>query len=134
MEPITLSDGTHIPAGTWIAWANHHHTMDPSVTPNPTLFDPMRSYRGRHSAPDQMNKHLAGQTDPNLLSFGYGKSACPGRYYAVGEIKTILVRLLSEFDWKYPVGKGRPKNMYANENVFVDPNARLLMKKRLIDA
>lgn len=130
MEPLTLNDGTRIPAGTHVGWAHHHHVMDPAITPNPEVFDPLRSYRKRHSSPEEMNKHLAGQTEPNRLSFGYGKQACPGRFFAVDEIKTLLVRLLSNYNFKYPQGKNRPKPRYANENVFVDPTARLMMKRK----
>ncbi|KAF2477644.1 cytochrome P450 [Lindgomyces ingoldianus] len=127
--PITLKDGTHIPAGTRIACANWNILNDPSTTPSPDTFDPMRSYRKRHES-GEFNKHLAGQTDKDNLSFGHGKQACPGRYFAVGEIKMILARLLVEFEFKYPKGKGRPSNFYADENVFPDPWARLLMRKR----
>ncbi|KAF2191565.1 cytochrome P450 [Zopfia rhizophila CBS 207.26] len=127
--PITLKDGTHIPAGTRIACANHNILNDPLTTPNPDQFDPMRSYRKRHES-GELNKHLAGQTDKDNLSFGHGKQACPGRYFAVGEIKMILARLLLEFEFKYPEGKSRPRNFYADENVFPDPWARLMMRKR----
>ncbi|KAF2198781.1 putative cytochrome P450 [Delitschia confertaspora ATCC 74209] len=126
---ITLKDGTRIPKGTRLACANSEILNDPSVTPNPEAFDPMRSYRKRHET-GELNKHLAGQPDKDNLSFGHGKQACPGRYFAVGEIKMILARLLLEFEFKYPEGKSRPKNFYADENVFPDPRARLMMRKR----
>ncbi|OTB02044.1 hypothetical protein M426DRAFT_63005 [Hypoxylon sp. CI-4A] len=128
--PLTLEDGTHILARTHVGWAHYYYVMDPLVTPNPETFDPLRSFRKRYSSPEEMNKHVAGQTDPDRLSFGYGKQACPGRYFAMGEIKIMLVRLLSEYDFEFPQGKTRPKPMHANENVFVDPTARLMMKKR----
>ncbi|POS72957.1 hypothetical protein DHEL01_v208647 [Diaporthe helianthi] len=131
LVPITLKDGTKIPAGARIAWAGHHHANDPATTANPQEFDPLRSYRKRHSNNGaNMNKYTAGQTDSNSLSFGYGGQSCPGRYFAVAEIKMILMRLLLEFEFKYPEGASRPKVMFADENVFMDPNAKLLMKKR----
>ena len=34
------------------------------------------------------------------LEFGYGKHACPGRFFAVNEIKLILANLLLRFDFK----------------------------------
>ncbi|KAI0873357.1 cytochrome P450 [Hypoxylon argillaceum] len=130
MEPITLKDGTHIPKGARISWAGHHHLNDPAVTHQPDVFDPMRSYRARHASPDQMNKHLAGQTSPDNLAFGYGKLACPGRAFSVGEIKLILARLIVGYDFRFPNGKGRPINMFADENVFPDPAANIMMKRR----
>lgn len=77
-----------------------------------------------------MNKYTAGQTDSNSLSFGYGGQSCPGRYFAVAEIKMILMRLLLEFEFAYPEGASRPEVRFADENVFMDPNAKLLMRKR----
>lgn len=130
VEPLTLKDGTNIPKGTRLSWAGYHHINDPAVTPDPEIFDPMRSYRKRHAGPDQMNKHLAGQTSTDNLAFGYGKLACPGRAFSVGEIKLILARLIYQFDFKYPDGKTRPVNMYADENVFPDPEAKVMMRLR----
>jgi cytochrome P450 len=127
--PITLKDGTHIPAGTRIACANAD-ILSASL-PDSSTFDPMRSYRKRHYT-NQLNKHQAGQPDIDNLHFGYGNQACPGRHFAVGEIKMILAKILSEFEFKYPEGKTRPRNFFADENVFVDPRARLMMRKRRV--
>ncbi|KAI0008538.1 cytochrome P450 [Xylariaceae sp. FL0662B] len=129
LVPLTLKDGTHIPAGTRIAWAGHHHANDPNVTLDPKTFDPLRNYRKRHSSPESLSKYTAGQTDLNSLSFGYGNQACPGRYFAVAEIKMIMSRLLCEFDLEYPEEQSQPRTMYADENIFTDPDAKLMMKK-----
>ncbi|KAI0436660.1 cytochrome P450 [Xylaria telfairii] len=129
--PLTLKDGTKIPVGARIAWAGHHHANDPDVVPNPEKFDPMRSYRKRYANNGELkNRFTAGQTDKNSLSFGYGGQACPGRYFAVAEIKLVLMRLLLEFDFKLQEGKTRPKIMHADENVFMDPHAKLMMRIR----
>jgi len=130
VEQITLKDGTQIPAGTRIAFANHEYQMDPANVDDPNVFDPMRSYRKRQAGADQRDKHRAGMTNPNNLAFGYGNQACPGRHFAVAEIKLIMARLLYEFEFKFPEGKGRPKSQFINENVFTDQNARILMRKR----
>lgn len=133
MVPLTLKDGTHIPKGARVAWAGHHHANDPNTVSDPDAFDPMRNYRKRHSNNgENLKKFNAGQTDVNSLAFGYGGQACPGRYFAVSEIKLLLSRLLIEFDLAYPEGKSRPKNMFADENVFMDPHAKLMMRKRKI--
>ncbi|KAI1819276.1 cytochrome P450 [Xylaria intraflava] len=107
MESLTLKDGTRIPKGARISWAGYHHTNDSA-----------------------MNKHLAGQTSLDNLAFVYGKLACPGRAFLVGEIKLILARLLASYDFQFPEGKARPLNMFADENVFPDPSATVMMKRR----
>ncbi|KAI0554734.1 cytochrome P450 [Xylaria curta] len=130
MESLTLSDGTYIPKGSRISWAAYNHINSHVITPNPENFDPMRSYRKRHAAPDERNKHLAGQTDVNNLTFGYGKLACPGRAFAISEVQMILVKILMDFDFKFPTGKGRPKDMFADEQMFPDPSATILIRRR----
>ncbi|KAM7197577.1 Cytochrome P450 [Rhypophila sp. PSN 637] len=142
LQPFTLKDGTYIPKGCRIAFANSEHQMDPEITPDPTTFDPMRAYRARHATPgnsggdDPYHRNQAIQTDiNNNLTFGYGSQACPGRFLGVAEIKLLLARLLMEFDFKYPGpgGKGQvPRTMTADENVFMDPRARLMMRKRKV--
>lgn len=131
--PITLKDGTHIPVGTRIACANADILNDPEITPYPEIFDPMRSHRKRHET-GELSKYQAGQTTKSNLHFGYGRQACPGRHFAIGEIKMILGRLLLEYEFKYPEGKGRPRTLYAGENAFPDPRAKLMMRKRRMAA
>ncbi|KAI0161016.1 cytochrome P450 [Hypoxylon sp. FL1284] len=129
-QSFTFKDGTHIAAGTRLTFCNYAHQHDPAVTPNPEAFDPMRSYRKRHSAPEHMNKYISTQLGDTNLTFGYGNQACPGRYFAVAEIKMIMVRLLSEFEFKFFDGQSRPKSRYADENVYPDPDAKILMRRR----
>ncbi|KAI0429147.1 cytochrome P450 [Xylaria sp. FL1042] len=131
LEPLTLKDGTHIPKGSRVCWAGSSHMNDPSVTPNPDVFDPMRSYAKRHSSPDQMNKHLAGQTSPDSLGFGYGKLACPGRHFAVNVTKMVLARLILDYEFKFPDNSpSRPKVLFADELLFTDPNIKIMTRLR----
>ncbi|KAK8103052.1 cytochrome P450 monooxygenase [Apiospora sp. TS-2023a] len=133
LQPLTLKDGTQIPQGARIAWAGHELANDPAVVADPARFDPLRSYRKRHTDyAKNKNKFTAGQTNADSLSFGYGGQACPGRYFAVAEIKLVLMRLLLEFDFRLPPGKERPATRYADENVFMDPHAKLLMRTRVV--
>ena len=68
-------------------------------------------------------------TDKNHLHFGHGKYACPGRFFAVLEMKMILARFLLDYEFKYPEGQGRPRNLTMDENVLPDPAATLLVRK-----
>lgn len=131
LQPYTLKDGTYIPQGCRIAFANGEHQMDPEVVRDPSAFDPMRGYRKRQLSKDEHNRYQATMTDVNNnLTFGYGNQACPGRFLAVAEIKLILARLITEFDFKYPDGDTVPETLTADENVFLRPGAKLMMKKR----
>ncbi|KFH42569.1 Ent-kaurene oxidase-like protein [Hapsidospora chrysogenum ATCC 11550] len=130
-EDYTLKDGTVIPKGAKITWAARDHMHDPDVYHDPSVFDPMRSYRKRHSAPGLLNKHLASAASLDSLAFGYGAQACPGRWFSVGEVKLILVKLLSEYEVKFtPDRTTRPENLYAGENSFPDPSVNIMLKLR----
>ena len=71
-------------------------------------------------------------TDSRNMAFGYGKYACPGRFYASNEMKLVLAHLLLRYDIKLPDGHGRPKNFTFDSDMFPDPRARLLIKRREI--
>ncbi|KAL0262791.1 hypothetical protein SLS55_001764 [Diplodia seriata] len=129
-SPITLSDGTTLPRGTHFSMASDSVLHDPSNIANPSAFDGFRYARTRDSEPGAANKHQFAMTDANSLHFGHGKYSCPGRFFAANEIKMILAHLLLNFDFAYPEGKGRPRNLSADENVYPDPEARLLMRRR----
>lgn len=42
------------------------------------------------------------------MSFGFGRHACPGRFFAANEIKLILARLLLDYDLRMPPGVDEP--------------------------
>ncbi|KAI1454028.1 cytochrome P450 monooxygenase [Annulohypoxylon moriforme] len=135
-SPVKLSDGTLLPAGTHFSMAAHSLLHDPELLPgggDPTEFDPFRYSRLRDDAskPENANKFQFAMTDRNSLHFGHGKYACPGRFFASNEIKIILAHLLLRYDFKYPAGQGRPRNLFADENIYPDPAARLLMRERV---
>ncbi|KAI0140542.1 cytochrome P450 [Xylariaceae sp. FL1272] len=131
MQPIVLQDGLRIPKGSRISWASWDHLNSNHITPNPQVFDPMRSYRKRQQGgPGEKTRHLAGQTDINNLTFGYGKLACPGRAFAIAEVQVILVRLLNEFDFRFCDEGGRPRDMFADEQMYPDPRAKLTVRRR----
>ena len=43
-----------------------------------------------------------------LMPFGSGSSICPGRYFAINEIKQFVVLLLLYFDLQLEDGQSRP--------------------------
>ena len=114
-----------------MSWAGYDHANDPTVTPNPERFDPMRSYNKRY-ADEKKNHHrfTAGQPTTENLVFGYGSQACPGRYFAINEIKLLLARTLLMYDFAWPEGKSNPNNLHVNEFCIVNPSAKVMMKRR----
>lgn len=131
-ESFTFKDGLHIPKGSLLGWISIHNQIDPEVTPEPEVFDPMRCYRKRYSSPDEESKHLAGQPALDSLTFGFGSQACPGRYIAVNVIKMVVSRLLVDYEFKYAEGKAKPRSIHLLEFIFPDPASTLMMRKRQV--
>ncbi|KAH4007251.1 hypothetical protein HBI81_039170 [Parastagonospora nodorum] len=128
LVPISLKDGTHIPSGTRIACSKGDIVYN---DPAADQFDPMRWYRKRYETGDT-DKHLAVMPEKDYMHFGFGRQACPGRHLAVGMVKLMMIKLLSEFEFKFPQGKGRPKTFTADEYCFLDLSAKLMVRKRRI--
>jgi ent-kaurene oxidase len=99
---------------------------------DPEEFDAFRYVRLREdpAQPDNINRYQFAMTDSRSLHFGHGKYACPGRFFASNEIKILLSYLLLRYDFKYPDGQSRPLNLSADENLYPDPSARVLLRKR----
>lgn len=73
----------------------------------------------------------AGQDGPahkDHLLFGSGRRPCPGRFWAVGEVKMILAMILVGMDF-HPARDGETSRTYfINELSFPDPRTKLLMR------
>lgn len=56
---------------------NYEIAMDPQIYPDPERFDPLRFEKLRQD-PAWANKSQFVSSNPQSLSFGYGRHACPG--------------------------------------------------------
>lgn len=105
LKTFTLSNGQVIPAGYTIvvpAWEVSH---DDTFIENAHEFDAMRWYRMRKEEElSGVNKATAAAVNqmvsvtPTNLTFGYGRHACPGRFFAANEIKMIVARAVLNYD------------------------------------
>ena len=132
-ESHVLSDGTALPKDSHICMPVHAIQNDPEVTPDPEIFDGLRYYKYRQRQ-GEGHLHQFATTEEKILNFGHGKYACPGRFFASLEIKVILVRLIMNFDFKFSPNQGRPANLKAHEFIFPNPDGKLLIRARGLDA
>ncbi|PSN63321.1 putative cytochrome P450 [Corynespora cassiicola Philippines] len=145
MQHIQLSDGTVLPKGTRIAFASASIAMDPMINPSPEQFDGFRSFYKRQRDLESLaaagqessaaaalakNRNAMAFPDKDRLVFGHGRQACPGRFFAVSEMKLILARFLVGYDFKFLPGKSRPRNFFLEEYILPDPRAKLMMRTR----
>lgn len=71
---------------------------------------------------------------PASMHFGFGRQACPGRFFAVNTIKAIMSRIISEYDFKFEdrqAGK-RPPNILVGEHIIPNTSTNVLFRKRSI--
>ncbi|RYP69935.1 hypothetical protein DL771_005795 [Monosporascus sp. 5C6A] len=131
-----LKDGTCIPAHSFIEAASTAVLRDPALYPDPERFDPYRFYKLRTTdMPDPIGYKSREQyqfvsvTKENM-SFGLGRHACPGRFFAANEIKLILARILLEYDIKMPDGVETPySNFSVGATNATDPTKKILLRK-----
>lgn len=71
--------------------------------------------------------------DEKYLPFGYGKQACPGRFFALKVVKLILGRLVWEYDIKWAGQPPRSPTNGSMEGFFMpSKNMRVSLKSRQI--
>lgn len=136
-QPYTFSNGLSVPAGAYVCMATYAIENDPLVTPSPEKWDGLRSYRKRLSdssskgIADAKNKtHSFSAFDKTVLNFGYGKTACPGRFFADIILKMVLVKMVQQYEFRFPGDKGRPENIVLHEFLFTWPWDKMLVRRR----
>ncbi|GAP88426.2 putative cytochrome P450 [Rosellinia necatrix] len=130
MVPITLSNGFHIPAGTIVQCNTNMLDEAPAAWGDPNAFDGLRFHRLRGASPEDANRFQFAGTSYDSMQFGFGRDACPGRFFASNQIKIALAYILSHYDLRFADGVvGRPKNLMFEVNVLADPSVKVLFRK-----
>ncbi|KAK1948850.1 cytochrome P450 [Colletotrichum sublineola] len=135
LKPYKLPNGQTIPNGMFVEVPSVGVYQDPDIYPNPDVFDALRFYNLRkENDPDQLKQLQAAYVGITNLGFSFGKHACPGRVFAVNEIKMVLANLLRNYDIKLPDGVNEryPSLVFADQNV-PDPSKTILIKQRQVN-
>jgi cytochrome P450 len=104
---------------------------DADLFPEPETFDALRFFNLRKEK-GQEERHQFASLSSEIPSWGVGKFACPGRFWASAQIKLILMILLLEFEVAYPDGQmDRPKNIIVGEKNQVSMSQKIILKRRL---
>ncbi|KAJ7577969.1 cytochrome P450 [Mycena floridula] len=94
LKDFKFSDGTVVPAGCSVGVAAYPLQFDKEIYPDPEEFKPLRF------AESDKLKYRMGTPTLEYLIFGYGKNACPGRFWAVSTTKSMLAHVLLNYDVK----------------------------------
>ncbi|KAF2109357.1 cytochrome P450 [Lophiotrema nucula] len=131
LKDITLSDGTTLPAGSWVFAPMEAMYHDPTLFPDPERFDHLRSWRkrGGDSPNEAVGRHQFVSTSASRISFGHGNAACPGRFFAANEIKMMLAHVLLRYDVVLEHHEP-PKPRWYDRTRIPNLGARVLFKAR----
>ncbi|KAM5349587.1 hypothetical protein ACJ41O_006092 [Fusarium nematophilum] len=139
LKSFTLSNGQVIPAGVIVEVPAGSIAADDAIFENADVFDCLRFYKlrqekGKHGSGTKAaevvaNSQFVSVSESNL-TFGYGRHACPGRFFAANEIKMIMANILLHYEVKNPDGvTERHKNIRTGSQLSPDPTKRIMVRK-----
>ncbi|KAJ7689419.1 cytochrome P450 [Mycena rosella] len=128
LKDFTFSDGTTAPAGVLVAvgvLAEHH---DEANYVNGGTFDPFRFARMRDDC-GEGTKHQMSTPSHDFLVFGIGRTACPGRFFAVNEQKLMMAHIITTYDFKLKDGVF-PEDEWIAVLGSANSTAEMMFRKR----
>jgi len=129
LRPFTFSNGVTIPAGTLVSLPARPIHVDDDIYPNAEEFDGYRFSKLREKNSNMAAKHQMVTASAELLSFGFGRHACPGRYFVAYELKALLAHVLITYDVKVEEGQELPRGRFVGQG-YIPERASLLFRKR----
>lgn len=129
LKDFTFSDGSTVPAGTLVGipvLAEHH---DEASYANPSVFDPFRFSRMREEA-GAGTKHQMVTLSADFLTFGIGRHACPGRFFAADVQKLLLAHVIVTYDLKFEDGM-RPQDEWLALMASPNKTAEIMFRRRI---
>lgn len=142
-----FSNGLHVPAGSYVCLPTFAIENDPSNARDPPRFDGLRSYRQlQQPSPNgstgdsememvrnrlyQDQHAFTAALNESSLNFGFGKTACPGRFFASTVLKIVFVQLLGKYDFRFAKNGHRPRNFIIHEFLFPWPWSKIEFRRR----
>ncbi|KAI1418348.1 cytochrome P450 [Hypoxylon sp. FL1857] len=137
-DGLTLPSGTRLPQGTWIttALANIHH--DARFYAYPTEYQAFRFMArdafhtegkdGSEKVSQPSEAILTSTIDEKLLTFGYGRRACPGRWFASHILKMLIAYIAVNYDIQ-PL-TGPPQKMTFADFTVPSPSIKIIVRRK----
>ncbi|EME79249.1 uncharacterized protein MYCFIDRAFT_34318 [Pseudocercospora fijiensis CIRAD86] len=123
-KDVYMPDGTRLPRGTILA-VDSSDMWNPSINPDPDVYDGYRYYRKREGG-DNQTCFVSSTREHNV--FGMGKHICPGRFLAAVEIKLCLAHILLKYDIRLQRGC-EPETIKNGLFQMVDPAAKVEIRR-----
>lgn len=121
MVDYTFADGTFVPKGYVVGTPLMATHFDESRYKDAHKFD------GFRFANDKSN---VSTTSLDYLAWGAGFHACPGRFFAVNEIKAIMALLIPKYDVKLENPGVRPPDRWIGVSASPNASAKVMFRLR----
>ncbi|CAH0021577.1 unnamed protein product [Clonostachys rhizophaga] len=119
--------GVPLKKGQFMTVSGPGRAMDPNIYEDPT------TYKGlRFCADDKIKEHSVKpfrSVDTDILTWGAGKWACPGRYIADMAAKILLIQLIDAYEFSF-VGGVPLKHDAIHEFLFFHPDNKMQVRRR----
>jgi len=129
LKEFTFSNGVTVPVGTHIAVASHSTHMDKVNYKNPEEFHGFR-FEELSQKDGDFTKYQAVSLSKDFILFGQGRNGCPGRFFAINELKVMLAYVLLTYDVKLPGDGRRPENSWFRGQCSPNRTAEVMFRKR----
>ncbi|KAF5326363.1 hypothetical protein D9611_001062 [Ephemerocybe angulata] len=136
LKDFVFSNGVTVPAGVTLAVASYSLQIDPEYYDDPTTFKGFRFSEMRDTGSDEFDplRHQMITLDPTYMVFGYGRNACPGRFFAVNEVKAVLAYIITTYDLKLQGDAAEaPVGSWSAGNRGPSITGQILLRKRKLD-
>ncbi|KAF2197573.1 cytochrome P450 [Delitschia confertaspora ATCC 74209] len=130
MRPLILSDGTYLPESSYIAAPSGPLGQSDDHFLRSSDFDGFRFHRKRQKATGlEKSATYFTSTGIHSMVFGHGRFACPGRFFASLESKTVLVYILLNYRLSLPGDGSRSPNLTFMDALFPDPKQKVMFRR-----
>ncbi|KAJ8594564.1 cytochrome P450 [Rhizopogon salebrosus TDB-379] len=122
MRDISLSDGTLLPKGCFVAVSLPPFHLDSTTYEAPREFRPFRF----------LDHPQCGMTTvtPQWLYFGQGKHTCPARFLLTHQLKVMFAYMVSTYDIRIAEQSSRPPNFIFGEGIVPNLSACISYRRR----
>lgn len=133
MDPAFVENPEPFDGFRWCQDPGDRNTLAPATTA--TVDKEIRvSEKQRNAAlvPSTSTSYVS--VSPSNMHFGFGRQACPGRFFAASTIKAIMSRIIMEYDFKFEdcqAGR-RPVNWVVGEHILPNTSPIVMFRKRTI--
>jgi cytochrome P450 len=116
--------------GQFITMSGMSRAKDPAIFEDPELYKGLRFCPKNDK--DKLEEHQSKpfrSVDADILAWGSGRWACPGRLVADMAAKIVLIKLLDEYEFAF-VDRKPLKPSCIHEFLFFHPDNKMLIRRR----